>query len=117
MPEQLPEVIQALLNPQIYPERTAKVDLIQTQMSFVLLTGKFVYKVKKAINLGYVDYTTLEKRHYFCKQEVELNRRLSPEAYLGVVPITPANPVLLWVAKASQWNTRLKCCICPRIAC
>jgi aminoglycoside phosphotransferase family enzyme/predicted kinase len=88
MPEQLPEVIQALLNPQIYPERTSKVDLIQTQMSFVLLTGKFVYKVKKSINLGYVDYTTLEKRHYFCKQEVELNRRLSPEAYLGVVPIT-----------------------------
>jgi aminoglycoside phosphotransferase family enzyme/predicted kinase len=88
MPEQLPEVIQALLNPQIYPERTTKVELIQTQMSFVLLTGKFVYKVKKSIDLGYVDYTTLEKRHYFCKQEVELNRRLSPEAYLGVVPIT-----------------------------
>jgi uncharacterized protein len=64
----LPEVIQALLNPRIYPDKTAKVDLIQTQMSFILLAGKYVYKIKKAINLGYLDYTTLEKRHYYCRQ-------------------------------------------------
>jgi aminoglycoside phosphotransferase family enzyme/predicted kinase len=88
MTTQLPEVVQALLNPQIYPDKTPKVDLMQTQMSFIFLTGKHVYKIKKAVNLGYLDYSTLEKRHYFCKQEVELNRRLSPESYLGVVPIT-----------------------------
>jgi aminoglycoside phosphotransferase family enzyme/predicted kinase len=88
MTTQLPEVVQALMNPQIYSDKTNKVDLMQTQMSFIFLTGKYVYKVKKAVNLGYLDYSTLEKRHYFCKQEVELNRRLSPEAYLGVVPIT-----------------------------
>ncbi len=85
---ELPEVIQALLNPQIYPDKTTRVDLIQTQTSFVLLAGKYVYKIKKAVNLGYLDYTTLEKRHHFCRQEVELNRRLSPEAYLGVVPVS-----------------------------
>jgi aminoglycoside phosphotransferase family enzyme len=57
-------------------------------MSFIFLTGEYVYKVKKPVNLGYLDYTTLEKRHFFCQQELELNRRLCPDAYLAVVPIT-----------------------------
>jgi hypothetical protein len=56
-------------------------------MSFILLTGEYVYKIKKPVNLGYLDYTTLEKRHFFCQQELELNRRLCPHAYLAVVPI------------------------------
>ncbi len=60
---------------------------MQTQMSFIFLAGEFVYKVKKPVDLGYLDYTTLEKRRYFCQQELELNRRLCPEAYLEVVPI------------------------------
>jgi hypothetical protein len=57
-------------------------------MSFIFLTGEYVYKIKKPVNLGYLDYTTLEKRHFFCHQELELNRRLCPDAYLAVVPIT-----------------------------
>jgi len=57
-------------------------------MSFILLTGEYVYKIKKPVNLGYLDYTTLEKRRFFCQQELELNRRLCPDAYLAVVPIT-----------------------------
>jgi aminoglycoside phosphotransferase family enzyme len=56
-------------------------------MSFILLTGEYVYKIKKPVNLGYLDYTTLDKRHFFCQQELELNRRLCPDAYLAVVPI------------------------------
>jgi len=56
-------------------------------MSYIFLTGEYVYKVKKPVNLGYLDYTTLEKRHFFCHQELELNRRLCPGAYLAVVPI------------------------------
>jgi len=56
-------------------------------MSFIFLTGEYVYKIKKPVNLGYLDYTTLEKRHLFCHQELELNRRLCPGAYLAVVPI------------------------------
>ena len=56
-------------------------------MSFIFLTGEYVYKVKKPVNLGYLDYTTLEKRHFFCRQELELNKRLCPDAYLAVVPI------------------------------
>jgi len=56
-------------------------------MSYIFLTGEYVYKVKKPVNLGYLDYTTLEKRHFFCHQELELNRRLCHGAYLAVVPI------------------------------
>jgi len=62
--------------------------LQQTQMSFIFLTGDYVYKTKKPVNLGYLDYTTLEKREHFCRQELELNRRLCPVAYLDVLPIT-----------------------------
>jgi aminoglycoside phosphotransferase family enzyme len=57
-------------------------------MSFIFLAGEYVYKIKKPVNLGYLDYTTLEKRHFFCHQELELNRRLCPDVYLAVVPIT-----------------------------
>jgi len=85
---QLPEMVQALLDPKAYPEATQRVELVQTQMSFVFLTDNYVYKVKKPVNLGYLDYTTPERRHFFCQREVELNRRLCPDAYLGVVPIT-----------------------------
>jgi hypothetical protein len=81
------ELVQALLAPGAYPHHPARVEMAQTQMSFVFLTGDLVYKVKKPVDLGYLDYTTLEKRHFFCQQEVELNRRLAPGIYLGVVPV------------------------------
>jgi aminoglycoside phosphotransferase family enzyme len=63
-------------------------------MSFIFLTGEYVYKIKKPVNLGYLDYTTLEKRHFFCHQELELNRRLCPHAYLAVVPIVEEKGLL-----------------------
>jgi uncharacterized protein len=83
----LPSLVEALLKPEVYPHKPNKVELTQTQMSLVFLTGEYVYKVKKPVNLGYLDYTTLEKRHFFCQQELELNRRLCPDVYLAVVPI------------------------------
>ena len=83
----LSSLIQAMLRPQTYPHPVAKVELAQTQMSLVFLTGQYAYKVKKPVNLGYLDYTTLDKRHHFCLREVELNRRLCPDAYLEVVPL------------------------------
>ena len=85
---ELPKMVQALLDPNIYPDASPGVELMQTQMSFVFLTGDYVYKVKKPVDLGYLDYTTLDKRHFYCQREVELNRRLCPDAYLGVVSIT-----------------------------
>jgi len=84
----LPSTVKALLEPRAYPHKPQKIELVQTQMSFILLTGEYVYKIKKPVNLGYLDYTTLEKRRFFCHQELELNRRLCPDAYLAVVPIT-----------------------------
>ena len=80
-------IVRALLESQAYPHKPQKIELVQTQMSFIFLTGEYVYKIKKSVNLGYLDYTTLEKRYFFCHQELELNRRLCPGAYLAVVPI------------------------------
>ena len=87
----LPFAVEALLEPQAFPHRPQRIELVQTQMSLIYLTGEYVYKVKKPVNLGYLDYTTLDKRHFFCRQELELNRRLCPDAYLAVVPIVKEN--------------------------
>jgi aminoglycoside phosphotransferase family enzyme/predicted kinase len=83
-----PALVRAMFDPSFYPHPVDKVELVQTQMSFVFLAGEYVYKVKKPVNLGYLDYTTLEKRRFFCGQEIELNRRLAHDVYLAVLPIT-----------------------------
>jgi len=81
-------LVEGLLKSGSYPHKPAEVKLVQTQMSFIFLAGDYVYKVKKPVNLGYLDYTTLSKRRLFCRREVELNRRLCPDVYLEVVAIT-----------------------------
>jgi aminoglycoside phosphotransferase family enzyme len=78
----------ALLDPKIYPDLPKEVEVIETHISLVFLTRKYVYKVKKPVDFGFLDFTSLDKRKYFCEQEVKLNRRLSPDIYLGVVEIT-----------------------------
>lgn len=84
-PEQL---LPFLLNPRSYPHRPRQVRLVQTHASFVLLAPPFVYKIKKPVNFGFLDFSTLERRRHFCAREIELNRRLSPGVYLEVVPIS-----------------------------
>jgi aminoglycoside phosphotransferase family enzyme len=86
MQDQKP-VVEALLKPDAYPEETGKIELIQTHISYVFLTKNYVYKVKKAVNFGFLDFSTLDKRRFFCEKELELNRRLCPEIYLEVVSI------------------------------
>ena len=83
----LPDLIRALRNPEAYPDHPPSVKVIETHISAVFLTGKFAYKIKKPVNFGYLDFSTLEKRRFFCEREVDLNRRLCPEIYLGVVGI------------------------------
>lgn len=78
----------ALLNPTLYPDQPKEVRLIETHISLLFLTGNYVYKLKKPVDFGFLDFTTLEKRRYFCEQEVKLNRRLSPQIYLGVIKVT-----------------------------
>jgi hypothetical protein len=87
-PDALPDFIRALLRPEAYPHAPAEVRLVQTHISYVLLAGEYVYKIKKPVNFGFLDFTTLAKRRFFCDREVELNRRLCPDLYLGVVAIT-----------------------------
>jgi uncharacterized protein len=86
MPAQNP-IVEAMLNPQTYPEPTSKIELIQTHISFVFLTEKYVYKIKKPVNFGFLNFSTLKQRHVFCEKELQLNRRLCPEIYLEVVPL------------------------------
>jgi len=81
----------ALMNKSAYPEHTDKIELVQTHISYVFLTDNHVYKVKKPVNFGFLDFSTLEKRRHYCEKEVELNRRLSPDVYLGVLPVTRNN--------------------------
>ena len=78
----------ALLSPEIYPDRPKEVGFFETHISLLFFTGNHVYKVKKPVDFGFLDFTSLEKRKYFCEQEVKLNRRLSPDIYLGVAKIT-----------------------------
>jgi aminoglycoside phosphotransferase family enzyme/predicted kinase len=80
-------LVQFLESPSSYPHRPREVRSIQTHSSWVFIASPFVFKVKKPVNLGFLDFSTLEKRHHFCQRELELNRRLCPEVYLGVLPI------------------------------
>jgi uncharacterized protein len=82
------ELIDALSEPSAYPHDPDDVELVQTHISLVFLAGDRVYKIKKAIDLGFVDYTTLDRRRRFCDEEVRLNRRLASDVYLGVVRVT-----------------------------
>lgn len=80
----LPDVISGLLSSSAYSHAAENVELIQTHVSYVLLAGEFAYKVKKQLDLHFLDYSTLERRRLMCEEEVRLNRRLCPDAYLGV---------------------------------
>ena len=83
----LPEHIQGLVSPQAYPHAPKDVELRQTHISYVFLADDLVYKLKKPLDLGFLDFTTLEKRRHFCEEEVRLKRRLCDETYLGVVTV------------------------------
>jgi aminoglycoside phosphotransferase family enzyme/predicted kinase len=84
----LPDLLAALSRPEAYPHPTpGGVAVRQTHISAVFLAGDFAYKVKKPVNLGFLDFTTLAKRKHFCAEETRLNRRLAPSVYLGVVPV------------------------------
>jgi uncharacterized protein len=84
---QRPRLVERLLDPALYPHPAARVELIETHISWVLLAGDRVYKIKKPVNLGFLDFTTLALRRRFCQDEVRLNRRLASDIYLGVVEI------------------------------
>lgn len=105
----LPPIIKELLDPQAYPERPDHVELRQTHISYVFLTPKFAYKIKKPVDFGFLDFTTVEKRRHFCHEEVRLNRRLAPKIYLGVVPVAlkDGKPVMGGEGEAVEYAVKM----------
>ncbi|MDD5057718.1 MAG: AAA family ATPase [Sideroxydans sp.] len=81
------QLIAALREPRRYPHAAKNVRVIETHISWVLLAGRFAYKIKKAVNLGFLDYTELAARRFCCEEEIRLNRRTAPDIYLDTVAI------------------------------
>ena len=89
------KMMDGLRAPSIYPHPVGRVEVRETHISWVILAGAYVYKIKKPVDLGFCNFSALAQRKFFCEEELRLNRRLTPELYLDVVPITgrPAAPM------------------------
>lgn len=92
------ELIKSLREPAIYPHPVTAVEVLETHISYVLLAGDFAYKFKKPLDLGFLDYSTLAARKFFCEEELRLNRRLAPHLYLDVVSIYGSSTAPRFVA-------------------
>lgn len=105
-----------LRQPTSFPERTYRVEAIETHMSWVFLTDGHAYKLKKPMCRGLLDFTTVEARHFYCEEEIRLNRRLAPEVYLGIVALTldapghlqldGAGTIIDWLVKMRRLPTQ-----------
>lgn len=107
----LTQLIDGLQKPAAYPYPIETVDLVQTHISLVFLAGEFVYKVKKPVDFGFLDFTTLELRRSVCEAEVRLNRRLAASTYLGVVPIvrdSAGQLVFEGEGEALEWAVKMR---------
>ncbi|HYA35032.1 MAG TPA: AAA family ATPase [Candidatus Binataceae bacterium] len=83
----LPPLVAAMLEPDFYPDRPDRIELKQTHISYAILAGEYVYKIKKPVRFPFLDASHLDRRLEFCNEEVRLNRKLAPDVYLGVVAI------------------------------
>ncbi len=82
-----PRLIDSMMQNNFYPHNPQTVELVQTHISWVFIAGDYVYKIKKPMNFGFLDFSTLEKRKFYCEEELRLNKRLAPSIYLDVVSI------------------------------
>ncbi|MBN1381706.1 MAG: AAA family ATPase [Deltaproteobacteria bacterium] len=97
------QLVETMSNPQFYPHRPETVDFIQTHISYIFIAGDYVYKVKKPVDFGFLDFTTLEKREHYCREELRLNRRLAPQIYLDVVGLAENDQGdLIWAADGDR---------------
>ncbi len=105
-----PPLIQAMLEPGFYDHAVINCQLIETHISWVILTGDYVYKIKKPVNLGFVDFSTLEKRKFYCEEELRLNRRLAPDIYLDVIPLSGSaeSPELFGTEKIFEYAVKMQ---------
>ncbi len=105
-----PALVRALMKPEAYPHRCDEIKLVETHISYIFLTGDYAYKMKKPLNLGFLDFSELQKREFFCGEEVRLNSRTAPDIYLGVVPIagSPEHPLVDGQGEALEYAVRMK---------
>ncbi len=113
---ELNRLIAELSRPGAYPFAVERIEVRQTHISVVFLAGEFVYKVKKPVALGFLDFSTLEKRRHFCEEEVRLNRRLAPDVYLGVVPVVAGQRGLRFEGEGEPCEWAVKMCRLPEQA-
>jgi uncharacterized protein len=83
-----PQLIETMKNADFYPHHPAEVELLQTHISYVFIAGDIVFKVKKPLKFDFLDFTSLEKRKFYCEEELRLNKRLAPDTYLDVAAIS-----------------------------
>jgi uncharacterized protein len=109
-PSDLPPLIAGLLRREAYPHPAPAPRLIETHISWVILAGEFAYKIKKPLAFGFLDFSSIDKRHHFCAEEIRLNSRLAPELYLAVVAITgtPEHPVIENAGPAIEWAVKMR---------
>lgn len=103
-------LVDHLQDSQLFDHPVTKFQVVETHISWVLLTGDYVYKIKKPVDFGFLDFSTLEKRHRYCEEEVRLNSRLAPDLYLGVVAITGSedNPEISGQGPAIEYAVKMR---------
>lgn len=106
----VPALIDNLRLPRCYPHPVAEIRLLETHISWVLLTGTYAYKIKKPVNLGFLDFSTLDLRRSYCEEELRLNRRLAPQIYVDVVSITGslASPCIAGDGPTIEYAVRMR---------
>jgi aminoglycoside phosphotransferase family enzyme/predicted kinase len=82
------QLIRAMQSAAVFDHPADPIDVLETHISWVILAGDYAYKLKKAVNFGFLDFSTLQKRHFYCQEELRLNRRFAEQLYLDVVGIT-----------------------------
>ncbi len=109
-PDNLPTFLLALQDPLLYPHPVTDFDLRETHISWVLLTGSYAYKIKKPVNFGFVDFSSLAQRQFFCHEEIRLNQRSAPDIYVDVLPIsgTPEHPRLNGQGKPFEFAVKMR---------
>lgn len=102
--------IKNMLNAGVYDHSVADIELIETHISWVVLTGDYAYKIKKPVDFGFLDFSTLDKRKKYCEQELQLNRRLAPDIYLDVVSISGSveHPIISDEKKPFEYAVKMQ---------
>ena len=110
MPYDQKTLIRALQDPASYGHPVGDIHLVETHISWVILTGNIAYKIKKAVKFGFLDFSTLDKRHFYCDEEVRLNRRFAPDLYLDVIEVTGQveRPVLQDGGRPIEYAVRMR---------